>query len=153
MDAAGLFLVGLVAGALLWLGYVFIPGALAPAEALRRFAAARGARVRGDGRAEPLTILGQVRGRPFTLTWQRPVGGGDVLLIGVDCAGEAPGPLPPVAHAPGEPETLAADAALVTRWVRPVPELFEPGRLEAILDALARAAEELEATNPAEDPD
>lgn len=151
MDPVSLFGVGLLAGTLLWLGYTWIPGRLRPAEALRAFAVARGARVRGDGRVEPITVLGVARGRPFTLTWQRPWGGGDVLLVGVDCAAEPRGA---VESAPGElgaGETIAADAALVTRWVRPAPEVFEAERLAAIVDALARMAEELEATAPAPD--
>ncbi len=156
MGALGLFLLGAVAGTLLWLGLGWIPRRVGPAEALRAFAAARGARVRGDGRVEPLTVLGEVRGRPFTLTWQRPAGGGDVLMVGVDCAAEAPEPLalPDDAAAAAGPaaaadtRTTAADAALVTRWVRPTPEVLEPARLAAILDAMARMAEELEATHP-----
>lgn len=152
MDAVSLFLVGIVAGTSLWLGYAWIPGRLAPAEALRRFATERSARVRGDGRLEPITVLGVVRGRPFTLTWQRPPGAGDVLLVGVDCAAAAPGPLAPVAHAEmGAPDTIAADAALVTRWVRPAPELFTSERLAAILEGMAELAEDLEATHPPDD--
>lgn len=135
----------------MWLGLGWIPRRLAPAQALRAFAAARGAFVRGDGRVEPLTVVGEVRGRPFTVTWQRPAGGGDVLLVGVDCAADVAEPLEAVAPAvtAGEaPLTAAADAALVTRWVRPSAELFEAARIEAIVESMARLAEELEASHP-----
>ncbi|MDP2311996.1 MAG: hypothetical protein Q8P41_03760 [Pseudomonadota bacterium] len=142
-----LFAVGFGAATLLWVGLAWIPRRLAPVVALRAFASARGARVRGDGRVEPLSILGVARGRPFTVTWQRPAGGGDVLLIGVDCrvpdgAGEGIEPL----DAGGA--ILAEDAALVSRWVRPGPDVLDAERLGTIVDALARMAEELEAAHP-----
>lgn len=147
--------VGFCVAAFAWIGLAWIPRRLAPAEALRAFAAARGLRIRGDGRRDPVTVVGVVRGRPFTLTWQRPPGGGDVLLVGVDCEVEA-APVPPDAltHVGGaDAATIAADAALVTRWVRPGVELFAPGRLEALLDAMATMAEELEADAPGEPAD
>jgi len=142
--------VGAVAGTFLWLGLVWIPGRLRPAEGLRAFAKARGALVRGDGRVAPLTVLGQVRGRAFTVTWQRPAGGGDVLLVGVDCAASVAEPLPPVGPAvgTGAPWTEASDAALVTRWVRPAPELTTPERLDALIEAMAELAAELEERHP-----
>ncbi|MFN7142457.1 MAG: hypothetical protein ACK4YP_01675 [Myxococcota bacterium] len=150
-----LFGVGALAGTLLWLGLGWIPRRVAPAQALRAFGAARGAFVRGDGRVDPLTVVGEVRGRPFTVTWQRPAGGGDVLLVGVDCAADVAEPLAPVAPAVAggdAPLTAAADAALVTRWVRPPLELFVAARIDAIVESMARLAEELEATHP-ETPD
>lgn len=137
--------VGFGAATFLWLGLSWIPRRLAPANALRAFASARGARVRGDGRVEPLSILGTARGRPFTVTWQRPPGGGDVLLIGVDCQ-------VPDDALQGEEEAGAITStdgdALVTRWVRPGADLLEQERLGAIVDALARMAEDLEAAHP-----
>ncbi len=134
-----LFGLGFVAASCLWLGLVWIPRRVAPVEALRAFAAAHGQPVRGDGRAQPLTILGQVRGRLFTVSWQRPWVGGDVLLLGVDCA--AP-------DGKGLDGTATDDGVLVTRWVRPAPDVLAPERLVAILDSLARMAEEMEADTP-----
>lgn len=141
-----MFAVGFVAATCLWIGLAWIPRRLAPVNALRAFASARGARVRGDGRVEPLSILGVARGRPFTVTWQRPAGGGDVLLVGVDCR------VPDGAVRDGEEGggvTSAEGDALVTRWVRPGLDLLEPARLSAIVDALAEMAAELEAAHPA----
>ena len=141
-----LFAVGFVAASCLWLGLAWIPRRLAPVDALRAFASARGARARGDGRVEPISIVGVARGRPFTVTWQRPAGGGDVLLVGVDCGveGVTVGGPPNV----GLAITTAEGAALVTRWVRPGADVLEPVRLGAIVDALAQLAEELEAAHP-----
>jgi hypothetical protein len=150
-----LFGVGFVAAACLWLGLAWIPRRLAPVDALRAFAAARGARARGDGVQEPLSVLGVARGRPFTVTWQRAPGAGDLLLIGVDCRVEDGAPLDASAAeaAPGAVETAAEGSALVSRWVRPGPEVLDPTRLDAIVDALARMAEELEAARPDAEPD
>ncbi|MDP2309881.1 MAG: hypothetical protein Q8P18_27935 [Pseudomonadota bacterium] len=152
MESAGwsvdqwlLFAVGFGAATCLWIGLAWIPHRLAPVNALRAFASARGARVRGDGRVEPLSILGVARGRPFTVTWQRPAGGGDVLLVGVDCL-VADGAVAAGDEAGGV--TSAEGDALVTRWVRPGADVLEPARLGEIVDALAQMAEELEAAHP-----
>jgi hypothetical protein len=177
LGAVSLFAVGFLAATLLWLGLVWVPRRLAPVDALRAFAAARGLGVRGDGVSLPITIVGEASGRPFTVTWQRHWLGGDVLLLGVDCAAAADGPvvLPiagpidrmagPMADPGADPRrgtppggasapvSEVGDAALVTRWVRPAPDVLDPARLGAILDAMARMAEELEESSPAEDRD
>ncbi|MES2638942.1 MAG: hypothetical protein V4850_05650 [Myxococcota bacterium] len=149
-----LFAVGFGAATCLWIGLAWIPRRLAPVNALRAFASARGARVRGDGRVEPLSILGVARGRPFTVTWQRPAGGGDVLLVGVDCrVPDGAVPVDGAAGGDGDGEadgvTAAEGDALVTRWVRPGADVLDPARLGALVDALAQMAEELEAAHPA----
>ena len=142
---------GFVAAACLWLGLAWIPRRLAPVDALQAFARARGLPVRGDGVLLPLTIVGVERGRPFTVTWQRPAGAGDVLLIGVDCAVED-ADVAPLPEATGA-VTAAGDSALVTRWVRPGADVLEPARLAAIVAALARMAEEVEAAHPGAEPE
>jgi hypothetical protein len=147
-----LFAVGFVAAALLWLGLVWIPRRLAPADAVRRFAAAQGLAARGDGLARPLTVVGQVRGRYFTVTWQRHPVGGDVLLIGVDCACADAASVSTGTLGAGA-VAAADDAALVTRWVRPAADVLEPRRLAVLVDALAKMAEELEIAAPAEGPE
>ena len=147
-----LFGVGFAAAACLWLGLAWIPRRLAAVDALRAFAATRGARARGDGVLEPLSILGVARGRPFTVTWQRPPGAGDLLLVGVDCRVDD-GALDAGAGVPGATETAAEGSALVSRWVRPGPDVLDPARLAMIVDALAQMAEELEATRPNLEPD
>ena len=83
------------------------------------------------------------------MSWQRAPLGGDVLLVGVDCAVEDQAVEPRGAEPLGD--IAAEGAALVTRWVRPAPEVLE--RLDAIVEALARMAEELEAAHPDAVPD
>ena len=138
-----LLAVGVVAGGFGWLGLVWIPRQLAPIDAIRAFAVARRAQARGDGRREPLLVVGSVAGRAFTLTWQRGADG-DVLLIGVDCAASQDR-TPPVEGG----ESVVADAALVTRWVRPSAEVF--ARLDTILEEQAVLAAELERRAPEDD--
>lgn len=142
MTALLLFAVGLAVGGFAWVGLVWIPRQLAPIDAIHALAASRRARVRGDGRREPLVVLGSVAGRAFTLTWQQG-GEGDVLLLAIDCVGEAA----PSSAEGGE--RAAGDAALVTRWVRPSADVF--ARLDTILEEQARLAAELEERGPTVD--
>jgi hypothetical protein len=61
----------------------------------------------------------------------------------VDCFAAAEGRVGTPEIAAGA-EVAAGDAALVLRWVRPDPAMFDEARLTSLVDEAARLAEELE---------
>lgn len=137
-----LLCLGIVAGTLFYLGLVVFPQRAAPIEALRALAAAHNFVRQGDGLASPLSVIGTIQGRPFTITYQHELGTRGVLMVGVDCQTTQEGALPGTA-------VVANAAALTTRWVHPPMELLTPERLYRLLIELDTLAHELEAQHPA----
>lgn len=113
----------------------------ASVRSLNRWAASRALRPRGDGRTAPLEIIGTHAGRLFTVGYQ--LGPPHVMLVAIDC------------NAAGDAALIGdfrlSDAALVSRWTDPTPEHL--AGLDALLDAMAQAACDVEARSPAADED
>ncbi len=106
------------------------------ARALRAWGDAQGVHRRGDGVDQPLELVGRRRDRLFTVALQR--GPPEVLLLAIDCDAGGDGPLSEGRH--------LSDGALATRVTAPPVALCaDPGPW---LDALADAAEALEADTP-----
>ncbi|MFZ5480911.1 MAG: hypothetical protein ACOZNI_29390 [Myxococcota bacterium] len=143
MTAALLFLVGLAAGVLVWLGLGALPRRIRALDAIRALAEARGARVVGTGAGEPVRVVGSVGARAFTLLYEAHWLHGDVLLLAVDCASSAAGP-----HTHGDLVAEASDEALAVRMLQPPADVW--GRLDRVLDALVELASDLERDRPGE---
>lgn len=112
----------------------------APIEALRAYAVAQGAVVRGDGVAVALEIVGALGTRRWTLGYHHPPGEPDVLLVGIDCAAATGSPSTVV----GLPLLVVDDQVLAARLTTPPPDLYTPERLGALLLSMADLAQRLE---------
>ncbi len=139
-DLALLLALGMLAGLALRWSLPLILREPPEQAALRRWGDRPGWRIREDG--PQLQVIGGQGGRSFSFTL---IPGPPLqLLVGVDCAA-----LPK--HRTSSDENLppqVQDGTLVSRWTSPPSSLFEPDRLNALLEELVGMAQSLEERQP-----
>jgi len=145
VDALLLVGLGLLAGLLLRGGWALLR--TDPSRALLKLANRRSASLRSD--AGGIVVAGVEHGRNFSITWRWSPDAPPVLLVGLDCATSATGPVEV-----GGLNAEVDDAALAVCMVDPPRAWLDADRLEGLLGAMAALAEELERGQPGgEEPD